>query len=159
MSDDLIARRVLQEQQGCESKSGILTFNRCYFKHDFSSRAHTCTHTHLCLDRPFARLCSSAESYRAGREFYYHERLLAGVSVRGSSISCRELHWKHRDPVEAPNPPAIVTIQSDNGEFSRLSVTVKKSCEVMSGKCAPSQCVWDCFILKKRSKKAKTPPF
>ena len=45
MSDDLIARRVLQEQQGCESESGILTINRCYFKHDFSAQIHTHTHT------------------------------------------------------------------------------------------------------------------
>lgn len=39
MSDDLIARRVLQEQQGCES--GILTISRCYFKHDFSAQIYT----------------------------------------------------------------------------------------------------------------------
>lgn len=43
MSDDLIARRVLQEQQGCESESGILTINRCYFKHDFSAQIYTHT--------------------------------------------------------------------------------------------------------------------
>lgn len=51
MSDDLIARRVLQEQQGCESESGILTINRCYFKHDFSAHRHS------------ARLCSFTEKF------------------------------------------------------------------------------------------------
>lgn len=38
VSDDLIARRVLQQQQGCESESGMLTINRCYLKHDFSAQ-------------------------------------------------------------------------------------------------------------------------
>lgn len=34
MSDDLIARRMAQwQQQGCESESGVLTINRCYFEH------------------------------------------------------------------------------------------------------------------------------
>lgn len=40
MSDDLIARRMAQrQQQGCESESGVLTINRCYFEHGPGSAA------------------------------------------------------------------------------------------------------------------------
>lgn len=58
MSDDLIARRMAQrQQQGCESESGVLTINRCYFEHgEGTARA--------ARSRRCARLCSAAELER-----------------------------------------------------------------------------------------------
>lgn len=58
MSDDIIGRRMVQrQQQGCESESGVLTINRCYFEHD-EGMARAARSRHC------ARLCSVAELER-----------------------------------------------------------------------------------------------
>lgn len=72
MSDDLIVRRVLQEQQGCESESGVLTINRCYFKHDFSAQIYTHAAYIYATAGTLLAFVLFAEKRRAGSKLYDH---------------------------------------------------------------------------------------
>lgn len=121
-------------QQGCESRGGILTINRCYPKHAFSACTHTHTHTHAAYS--YATLCILPDFVLLQRNCFYDHLYplisrtawpnLSPAEVRSTptavSVSSADVDTWCAEPTEAAwkgEPPAIVTLWSHTRQLRR----------------------------------------